>query len=247
MPKRCEGKSGRSELSAQLEPEELDDLTLSGPALERTLADLGRLNRALGNTRAVTRAVLSALPPSAAPATVAELACGGGDLLAAVGAALAERGAPPARLLGLDGNPHTVAWASAQHPGVRFVVADATAPDLALPEGCDVLFISHFLYHLPDAEALVLLRRLLPQVRRAIILSELVRSRAALWGFGLLAAGLGVAPLTRRDGRRAIQRAWTPAELRALLSALGPAHRWQLRRPDPFRMVVTIPAAEVGR
>jgi hypothetical protein len=43
-------------------PERLDDLSVSGPELERTLQELSRLNSWLGNAAAVVRAVRSVAP-----------------------------------------------------------------------------------------------------------------------------------------------------------------------------------------
>jgi hypothetical protein len=102
-----------------------------------------------------------------------------------------------------------------------------------------VLLTSHFLYHLDDEAASAFLRRAQSRVRCGIVVSELVRGRIASWGFGALAWGLRLSPLTRRDGQRAIARAWTAREFASVLAGAVDAAR--VHRPDPFRMVGVIP------
>ena len=65
-----------------------------------------------------------------ADASVLEVGCGGGDLLAAL---------PNARRQGIDYLPETIARARARHPGIGFEVEDALAPPADLPHRADAV------------------------------------------------------------------------------------------------------------
>ncbi|MEW6302895.1 MAG: glycosyltransferase [Verrucomicrobiota bacterium] len=75
---------------------------------------------------------------------VLEIGCGLGDLLAAV---------KPARGVGVDFSPKTVELARQRHPGLEFIVADAT--ELAADETFDYIIVSDLVNDLPDVQALL--------------------------------------------------------------------------------------------
>ena len=90
-----------------------------------------------------------------APARVVDLGCGAGN----VTAVLAERW-PAAEVTGVDPSDTMLARARAEHPGLRFEVADAAAWTAARP--VDVLYSNAALHWLGDHDALF--PRLLAQV-----------------------------------------------------------------------------------
>jgi SAM-dependent methyltransferase len=216
--------------------ERLDDLTAAHPA---SLRDLARLNRWLGNTRGVVRAARRAVGPGRGPLRVVDLACGAGDVGAAVVRAL-RRDGYDATLHGVDGNAHTIAHARAltPDPWATFDVADVMAPGAEWPDS-DVLVASQFLYHFDDDALVEALRRNLPRVRRAFVWSEVVRSPLAARWFGWVAPWLGVSADAVADGSLAVRRGFSTSELRDL-ARRATDRPTRLTRPAPFRRIVVV-------
>ena len=93
-----------------------------------------------------------------ADASVLEVGCGEGDLLAAL---------PNARRQGIDYLPETIARARARHPGIGFEVEDAIAPPADLPHRADAVICDRLCHSVLDVKTLLtgLKRRLAPEGR----------------------------------------------------------------------------------
>lgn len=183
--------------------EDLDDLTAAGPEHRRVLDELGWLNRWLGTTRRTVDAVLSVAAPDA---HIVDLGCGGGHLLAAL-----REARPEATLTAVDGNPAALQMCRERVPDVRTVCDDITAASFTAP-AADVLVSTHFLYHFDD-EALCAFFSRHPDP--AVVMVELRRRALSRQLFRLLTPL--VSAWTLRDGLVAIDRAFTPDELQAVL------------------------------
>lgn len=91
---------------------------------------------------------------------VLEVGCGLGDLLAAVA---------PARGLGLDFSPATVALARQRHPGLEFQVADAC--EVSPEEKFDYIILSDLVNDLPDVQAVLEQLRAVATPRTRLVLN----------------------------------------------------------------------------
>ena len=102
------------------------------------------------------QAALARLIP--ADASVLEVGCGEGDLLAAL---------PNARRQGIDYLPETIARARARHPEIPFEVGDAIAPPGDLVPRADAVVCDRLCHSVLDVKALLagLKRRLAPEGR----------------------------------------------------------------------------------
>jgi SAM-dependent methyltransferase len=189
-----------------LEAEWMDD-----PALERrlhveALEGLARLNR-------VSRAASALWKPLAGLArrhgelSVLDLACGGGDVVRAL-RERAERTGLPLRIEGCDRSALAIELAGAPGFFVRDVVHD-------FPSGYDVYLSSLFLHHLPEEDAVVLLRSMAGG--RAFFVSDLRRTRMghALAGFG--ARIFTRSPVVQRDAPLSVRNAYSMEEAAALV------------------------------
>jgi SAM-dependent methyltransferase len=219
--------------SRRLAPERMDDPGLD-PALHAgALRGLERINL-LSVTVRTLWASLRRLAPSE-PLRVLDLACGAGDV--AIGLRRRARAAGlPLQVAACDTSPvalaHARARAAAEGVDVEFFACDVLRE---FPRGYDVYTCSLFLHHLREGEALELLRGMASG--RALLLSDLVRSRLGYW-----AARLGVRLLTRSpvvhyDAPVSVESAFTRAELRALADAAGIAGA-RITGHWPFRMLL---------
>lgn len=130
---------------------------------------------------------------------------------------------------------------SALPPGIDAVRADA----LALPfadHAVDLVHCSCFFHHLSTAGARDVLAEMCRISRRAVVVNDLVRSRAAAAAIWALTRALVSNRLVRADGPLSVLKSFLPGELLGIAYAVGlsehPSYRWTIRRGFPYRMAL---------
>lgn len=216
--------------------EQLDNFALTGTQLQKTLSELGHINWLFGNTRTLKRAIRKEIQRARIQqVTIVDLGCGGGDVLAAIAADATNRDYS-VRLIGIDGNPASLAFAKAQWDSIEnleFLEADILSASFQLPK-CDFLISSHFLYHFKDENLPPFLHKQLKRVQYGAIFSELDRHFLALQLFKFVSLLLGYSKMTRQDGQTAVRRAFRQKELQHILqsthfSQYHLAYKWAFR------------------
>jgi len=222
------------------QPELMDDPSLPAADHHHALDALARINAVsltAPRMAAAAAALLAGrLVPSTraagvpAPIEIVDVACGGGDVTAAVARRIWRRAAPggrercAVRVTGLDMSDRALDHARrrvggrADGPTVSFATRDVVTDECP---ACDVAICSLFLHHLDDAQAAALLGAMAAAARVGVVVSDLVRSRT-----GLLLARLGTLALSgsrvaRIDGPSSVRAARTPEEYRRLLDRAG--------------------------
>lgn len=221
------------------EREKLDDLNLSGKKLEQSLRQLAYINRGLGNTRSILYAIKN-LTPKNCPKTlrIIDLGCGGGDILIQIEKQLRKK-ALPYQLVGIDGNPNSLAFARRQagkSSQIEFLCQDIMANNFQLND-CDILLSSHFIYHFEEAQLIHFLQKHKKNIHSSILFSELRRNKLAYLLFRTFSRILGFNKIVREDGTLAIRRAYTKSEMEDLLSRSG-IHSFQVQNKWLFRMLI---------
>ena len=196
-----------------------DDLDLVG-----NLRDLARANRWLGG-RVLSSQGLAALAPGGMPVTMIDVGTGGADIPLAL---LDEARASGRRLsvTATDDRPEILDAAIRLDPrlgtttDLTLCVADGRS--LPFPDRTfDVAHASLLIHHLEPAAAVQVLREMGRVARRGIVVNDLVRSRLAWVGAWLLGHLLTTNRYTRHDAPMSVRRAYTVAELTALIAAAG--------------------------
>jgi len=228
----------------------MDDPALNEAEHRRALVALARINWISRTASQVTRRVVRLLDGNAAPATgrlrVIDIACGGGDLTAAVARRLGAQLGRQVEIIGIDISERAVTWAHQQHASdsgsasLQFRQADVLADGCP---ACDAAIHSLFLHHLNDAAAVRLLQAMATASAAGGVFSDLLRSR-----LGLLLAHVGTTMLARSrvarvDGPLSVKAARTTAEYRRLLVAADLPHA-QIDRTWPERVCVSWKRAE---
>ena len=210
--------------------EVLDD-PAADPALVRAeLADLVRLNRWFGGTRAVLDALLPLLPASGA-CTVLDVGTGSGDIARAVARAALRRGVSVSPI-GVD--LLRPAARMARLEGIRTILADGGVLPLA-SRSVDFVIASQVLHHLPTPVAIGWVRELDRVARRAVVISDLRRSRAAMAAMWAVSFPMRLHPVTRHDAVLSLRRGYTVVEMEDLLRVAGVTVR--VRRSPIARLV----------
>lgn len=195
--------------------------------LRQGLADLRRVNRWFGGTRAALSAAMPEVKAAAAGAAVEvrvlDVATGSGDIPLALARRAAREGLR-LRLVASDLHPETVAAAernAAAEPAVE--VARADALDLPFGPGeFHVAMCNTALHHFAEEDARQLLAELGRVASRAVVVTDLERTRVAVASVGLLSRTLWrTHPVTRHDSVVSIRAAYTAGEAAQLALAAG--------------------------
>jgi SAM-dependent methyltransferase len=206
------------------------------------LAEMTRINRWLGGNPALTRYLYPLLLRSQVSqklTTLIDLGGGSGDMARMI-TNWACRREINIRALPLDLELRNLLAASFHH-GLQ-------ANALTLPFGdqsVDFFISSLFLHHLSPEQIIALLRETARCVRRAVVMSDLVRGSLPHIAFNLTRPVFARHPITFHDGLLSIRRAYRPDELLALACEAGlPQARVHLR--FPWRMTLVIEQSEVS-
>ncbi len=225
-------------------PEWLDQGHGAPADVAANLAEMGRLNRALGGLAALTRHLYPRLLNHPGPATLLDLGTGSAEVPLHI-AQWAAQHRRPLTITAVDWAARNLAVArtrAAAAPAIYLLQADAAQLPLP-PRSVDYVTATLFLHHFAPAAAVRLLRAAFAITRRTLLVSDLVRGRLPLLGFHLVQPLLARHPFTRHDGALSIRRAYTPAELLALAQAAGlPQPRVHAHWPWRMTLVVDRPA-----
>ena len=205
------------------------DELLDGPlddrrALVGNLRDLARINRHFGGVR-ISAEGIEVLAPGRAPVTVLDVGTGGAD----IPLALIDRGRAAGRLLtvtGIDSRPEVLEAAAVADRRVGATgelalrVGDGRA--LPYPDGAfDLVHASLLVHHLEPEAARVVLSEMGRVARLGVIINDVVRGRPGLIGAWLFGHVLTRNRFTRYDAPTSVRRAYTVAEMTALLAVAG--------------------------
>ncbi len=187
------------------ELEILDRETPPREMMERVVGYLAFVNRWLGGSAAVERHFRGV----DGPATVLDVAAGGGDILRS----LAQRH-PNVRPIALDLSAMMLSFAE----GVPRVRGDALRLPLA-DKSVDYVISTHFFHHLPDEAIVLVLREFDRVARRGIVVNDLLRRWRAYFWIRLFT--LFANPIVQVDGPLSVRRGFTPGEIEALARRAG--------------------------
>jgi SAM-dependent methyltransferase len=214
-------------------PEKLDEPDLPFEEAERSLRDLGRVNRLLLGALPLKRTLLPRLGRWSEPRRVLDLGTGTGEIAADLARSAARQGAP-LKVVGLDLKlRHLIIGRRGRRSGADQlrVVGDATA--LPFRDGVFEWSFSTLFFHHFEAEPN---RRVLAEMRRVSRTGAAVVDLRPSWlATRLLLVFLkliGASEITRHDGRVSFERSWSLGDV-ARLTAGSPVS--ELRRRFPFR------------
>lgn len=220
----------------------MDDPALPGPELDAALRGLQRLNRVSASWRVFTPTLRSVCADAKGPIRVLDVASGGGDNVAAL-MRWAERQRLPITLCACDFNPAMVGRTRAAMREVDPDLPESASfrcdvVQGAIPGEYDVVINSLFLHHLRRDACVAALAAMHNAASRAMVVSDLVRSRWNWMQVLLASRTLTRSRVVRVDALRSVEAAWTPGEFASLARDAGIAST-RLRTARPARMLLT--------
>ncbi|QNF34122.1 methyltransferase domain-containing protein [Adhaeribacter swui] len=218
-------------------PELMDDPNVDTAALRRNLKELEIINKWLGGNEVVTDAldtlwkegVLN--PEIITTLQIADLGCGGGDILREVAEWAFEKNMN-ATLTGVDTNPVMIKYAQQtckDLTNIYFLEADIFSANFKKNK-YDIIICSLFCHHFTDAQLQKLLRQLKQQARLAIVINDIHRHPFAYYAIKWLTYFFSRSYLVKNDAPLSVLRAFRRVELKQLFKAAGFSQyklRWQ--------------------
>jgi ubiquinone/menaquinone biosynthesis C-methylase UbiE len=227
-----------SKRSDELEHLDLGDYTPE--EYEGCMVELRRVNRWLGDSRALARSVLPDIARDGLREfTLLDVGAGTGELLRETAAWARGRGTR-ARLVGLELNERSargILEESRAYGEILAVRGDALA--LPFADGAfDYVMCSLFTHHFRDEECVRVLREMSRVAARRVYCIDLHRHPVAYYFYTTAGRLLLHNRLVREDGALSILRGFVPRELRRLAERAGLSNS-KVERHFPYRLVLS--------
>lgn len=219
----------------------LDQEQIPTQDLYRNLRELEIINYWLGGNQATLLGIDQLLrsQPQKKHWVLADIGCGGGDMLRQTARHLQKKGYS-FTLYGLDLKPEAIAYARNHCQDlsqVRFLQADYRSGDF--PEPIDIFYSCLFCHHLNEAEMAEHVRVCQSQAQVGWVINDLHRHPFAYYNIRWLTRAFSQSYLVKNDAPLSVLRGWEKAELAQHLKGLKYRLRWQWA----FRWVATVWAA----
>ena len=221
----------------------MDDLQASGDVIVQTLKELETINRLLGGNK-ISRNGLQRLlknrGKSQAPVVIADLGCGGGDIMKLL-ALWGRANGFPLQFIGIDANPHILDYArenTKEFPEISYQLVDIFSEAFA-EQAFDIIHTSLFTHHFTDEELIRLYTQWGKQVRLGIINNDLHRHWFAYHSIDWLTRGLSRSPMVKNDARLSVLRSFSKEDWGRILEAAGLSN-YEIRWKWAFRWELVI-------
>jgi len=226
------------------EIELMDDLQSSGEVIDQTLRELEVINRLLGGN-SVTISGLDRLLNRKAfdlpqRLKIVDLGCGGGDMLKLVANHLRKLGLK-AELIGIDANPHIVAFAeknTQDYPEISYRAVNIFS-DAFKGMSFDIAICTLFTHHFTNGQLAELFSHLHRKASVGVVINDLHRHSLAYYSIKALTALFSRSEMVRNDAAVSVLRSFHKAEMEHILESAG-IPRYSIRWMWAFRWQVVI-------
>lgn len=223
----------------------MDNLEAGGEVLNQTLKELEVINRLLGGNAVTLGGIQQLLKNEKGnihEITIADIGCGGGDILMEI-AAWGKKKAIPLKLIGIDANPHVIEFAKSRcskYSNITFLAQNINSPEF-LHNSFDIVTATLFTHHFPNQQLAELFQSLHRQARLGVVINDLHRHWFAYHSIKILTHLFSKSAMVRFDAPVSVLRAFSRSDLISILQSAGLksyflkwkwAFRWQLIIPS---------------
>lgn len=222
------------------EEELMDDLDSGGEIIDQTLRELETVNRLLGGNHVTINGLDKLLSNHSKtdPIVIADLGCGGGDIMILV-AKWARKKGYSVELKGYDANPNIIAYAErncTNYPEISFYTEDIFS-DSFKANRYDIVICTLFTHHFKDDQLISIFNQFKTQAKIGVVINDLHRHWFAYHSIKLLTQLFSKSPMVRYDAPLSVRRAFRKNELERIMKSadIGSfslkwmwAFRWQL-------------------
>lgn len=226
----------------------MDDFNGAGEEMSQTLRELDAVNRLLGgnNISIDGLKILLENKPKGQPIKIADLGCGGGDIMAVM-AKWARKNNITLVLEGIDANPHIIDYAkknTAGFPEISYHAINIFSEEFRKRE-YDIIHSSLFTHHFTDEELIQLLSQIKSQARMGIIINDLQRNRFAYYAIKYITAIFSRSPMVQNDGPISVLRSFHKKDWEQILIKSG-VGQYRIRWKWAFRWQVLVQTSQLS-
>ncbi|QHI39104.1 Ubiquinone biosynthesis O-methyltransferase [Kordia antarctica] len=213
------------------EVEIMDDFSINGDILHKTLDTLARINKWLGGNHVTISGLKKMLKghSKTMPITIIDLGCGGGDILRRI-ASYGKKEGYTFKLIGIDANKDAVAYAShlsKDYENISFIACDIFSEEFEALK-YDLVLSTLFLHHFKEEQILDILSKAKKKAKLGIIVNDLHRHPMAYYLFKLVCLTIKNRMIIE-DGLTSILRGFKREELTSFSNKLQvkPQIKWK--------------------
>lgn len=218
----------------------MDDLESAGEVIDQTLRELEVINRLLGGNSVTTNGIQKLIADRTyeQPLVIADLGCGGGDIMILIAKWAAKRGVE-VKLIGFDANPHIIDYALENckaYDNISFEVQDIFTEEFRKRK-FDIICCTLFTHHFTDEQLINIFHQFKSQARTGTIVNDLHRHWFAYYAIKLLTQAFSKSPMVKYDAPLSVARSFRKKDLRKIMQRAAIdqyrlrwmwAFRWQL-------------------
>lgn len=209
----------------------MDDFSINGHVLHRTLDTLADINKWLGGNIVTMNGLKKVIKnhPKKEPLTIIDLGCGGGDILRKV-ANYGKKEGYIFKLIGIDANKDAMVYArqlSKNYPEISFIDCDIFSDEFESLQ-YDVVLTTLFLHHFKEKQIINILSTTKKKAKLGIVVNDLHRNPLAYYLFKLVCITIKN-QMVIDDGLTSILRGFKRRELESLSKELQvmPQIKWK--------------------
>lgn len=206
------------------EKEFLDDLQCEGDDLKQNLRELKFINKWLGGNNVTLSGLEKALlnVQIKEPLRIADLGCGGGDILELIAKWGREKNMPMF-LTGVDANAYIIEYAkknTVEYPEIRYELLNVFSEQFASMK-FDLVNCTLFCHHFDDESLVKLFSQLRNQTRIAVVINDLHRHWFAYYSISWLTKFFSRSYMVKNDAKLSVLRGFSRKELEAIIRKAG--------------------------
>ncbi|NJK84051.1 MAG: methyltransferase domain-containing protein [Saprospiraceae bacterium] len=205
------------------EQEWMDDLDSGGEVMTQTLRELDIINRLLGGNPISLQGLKTLLNnASKQEYTLADLGCGGGDILILM-AKWARKNNIPIQFIGIDANPNIIAYAKERcknYPEITFQCINIFDESFT-KQPFDIVHASLFTHHFTEQQLVALFLSIHQQAKIGFIINDLHRHWLAYYAIKILTRLFSKSAMVRHDAAVSVARAFKKSEWLAVFEQSG--------------------------
>ncbi|WP_420576280.1 methyltransferase domain-containing protein [Ekhidna sp.] len=203
------------------EIEIMDDLSISGEVINQTLRELNTINKRLGGNK-ISVSAFQKFVNDKAEVTLADLGCGGGDIMMEMAKWSRENGIK-ATFVGIDANRNIVDYATGHtsaYPEISYQAINIFSEEFR-SQTFDIIHCCLFLHHFTNEQLIELFSQFRKQARVGVIMNDLHRHPLAYWSINLLTSLFSKSAMVKNDAAISVARGFKKKELIEILSKAG--------------------------
>jgi ubiquinone/menaquinone biosynthesis C-methylase UbiE len=232
------------------EKELIDDLELDNDALRQNLEELALINKYLGGNQVTTSGLLKLMsrhnaspipnPQSLIPIKIADLGCGGGDMMMVM-ADWAKKKGINVQFIGIDANDFMIDFGTkrtANYQNITYLHQDIFSEEFK-EKSFDIVTMTLFCHHFSDESLITLLQQLKKQTRIGIVINDIHRHWFAYHSIAWITKLFLKSYLVKNDAKLSVWRAFVREDLEKIIQKAG-FTKYSIRWKWAFRWEVVL-------